>query len=481
MPLAEAVVFAMLASYVLSRTLVPTLAKYWLRINDPETHRNARSALARLQGRFEKVFERMKAAYSVWLTAALHAGPKFVAGFLAVMAASALLAFPLGPLPGLGQDFFPAVDAGQIKLHMRARAGTRIEETVALTDRVEASVRAVIPRGDLASIADNIGVPYSGINLSYSTSFPVGPSDADIYISLKEDHAATAGYIRELRRSLHEEFPSITFSFLPADIVNQILNFGLPAPIDVQVAGMNIVANRIYANELMRHIGRIAGAADVHIHQLFDYPQINVKVDRTKAQQLGLTQQAVASDLLVSLSGSFQTQPSFWLDAPSGTSYAVVAQTPQYHLTSLNDLKVTPVTTGAEGNSAPQLLGNIAEFSRSVGPAVVSHYNAKPTIDIFASVQDSDLGFVANAVRDIVTRTSKDVPKGTIVSVRGQAETMIGSFNGLLLGLAGAVILVYLLIVINFQSWLDPFIIITGLPARAAGNPVMMMNGSSQD
>jgi multidrug efflux pump subunit AcrB len=468
-PLAEAVVFAMLASYVLSRTLVPTLAKYWLRIHDPEAHRSARNAVARLQWRFEKAFERMRQAYSVWLNAALHAGPGFVAGFLAVMAASSLLAFPLGPLPGLGQDFFPAVDAGQIKLHMRARAGTRIEETVALADRVEASVRRIIPREDLASIADNIGVPYSGINLSYSTSFPVGPSDADVYISLTENHAPTALYIRELRRSLREQYPSITFSFLPADIVNQILNFGLPAPIDVQIAGMNVAANRAYAGALMRQIQQIAGAADVHIHQLFDYPQINVKVDRTKAQQLGLTQQAIASDLLVSLSGSFQTQPSFWLDAASGTSYSVVAQTPQYALSNLSDLKVTPVTTGAAGNAAPQLLGNIAEFSRSVGPAVVSHYNAKPTIDIFASVQDSDLGFVANAVRDIVARTSKDVPKGTVVSVRGQAETMIGSFNGLLLGLIGAVILVYLLIVVNFQSWLDPFIIITGLPAALAG------------
>ena len=470
-PLAEAVVFAMLASYVLSRTLVPTLAKYWLRVHDSQARHNPRNALARLQAKFEHGFERMRVIYAVWLNAALHAGPKFIVTFIVVMAATALLAFPLGFLPGLGQDFFPTVDAGQIKLHMRARAGTRIEETVALADRVEASVREIIPKRDLASIADNVGVPYSGINLSYSTSFPVGPSDADIYISLNEGHAPTADYVHTLRRSLPEKHPSILFSFLPADIVNQILNFGLPAPIDVQIAGLNVAANRHYANELTRRIRQIAGAADVHVHQLFDYPQINVEVDRAKAQQLGLTQQAVANDLLVSLSGSFQTQPSFWVDPASGTPYSVVAQTPQYDLGTLADLKVTPVGAGGAGggNAVPQLLGNIAAFSRSAGPAVVSHYNAKPTIDIFASVQDSDLGFVANAVRDIVARTTKDVPKGTIVSVRGQAETMIGSFNGLLLGLVGAVILVYLLIVVNFQSWLDPFVIITGLPAALAG------------
>ena len=255
-------------------------------------------------------------------------------------------------------------------------------------------------------ILDNIGLPNSGINLSYSTSFPVGPSDADIYISLKAGHAPTADYIRELRRSLREKYPSILFTFLPADIVNQILNFGLPAPIDVQVAGLNVAANRRYANELTRQMQRIAGAADVHVHQLFDYPQINVDVDRAKAQQLGLTQQAVANNLLISLSGSFQTQPSFWVDPVSGTPYSVVAQTPQYDLASLSALKITPISAGSAANSVPQVLGNVAAFSRSTGPAVVSHYNAKPTIDIFASVEDSDLGYVANAVRDIVARTA---------------------------------------------------------------------------
>ena len=468
-PLAEAVVFAMLASYVLSRTLVPTLAKYWLKVHDPNRMHEPRHRLALWQQRFERGFERLRERYAVLLRSALQAEYRFVGIFLAVMAASALLAFPLGPLPGLGQDFFPTVDAGQIKLHMRGRTGMRIEETAALADAVEASVRKVIPSGEIASIVDNIGVPYSGINLAYSTSNPVGPSDADIFISLHEGHSRTADHVRALRRSLRQDFPSVMFSFLPADIVNQILNFGLPAPIDVQIAGLNLRANREYADAVARKIQLIPGAVDVRVHQMFDYPQINVDVDRTRARQLGLTQQAIASDLLVSLSGSFQTQPSFWMDPVSGAPYSVIAQTPQYRLNSLAELKVTPVSSGTGTFATPQVLGNVATFSRSVGPAVMSHYNARPIIDVFTAVQGSDLGYVANRVRDVLAETAKDVPKGSTVTVRGQAETMIGSFNGLLLGLIGAVILVYLLIVVNFQSWLDPFVIITALPAALAG------------
>jgi multidrug efflux pump subunit AcrB len=275
--------------------------------------------------------------------------------------------------------------------------------------------------------------------------------------------------VRALRQSLRQEFPSVLFSFLPADIVNQILNFGLPAPIDVQISGLNLRANREYADAVARKIQLIPGAVDVRVHQMFDYPQINVDVDRTRARQLGLTQQAIASDLLVSLSGSFQTQPSFWMDPVSGAPYSVIAQTPQYRLNSLADLKVTPVSSGTGTFATPQVLGNVATFSRSVGPAVMSHYNARPIIDVFTAVQGSDLGYVANQVRDVLAETAKDVPKGSTVTVRGQAETMIGSFNGLLLGLIGAVILVYLLIVVNFQSWLDPFVIITALPAALAG------------
>ena len=448
---------------------MPTLAKYWLKIHDPHRAHEPGNALARWQQRFEQGFERLRERYSSLLKSALQAEYRFVAVFLLVMAASALLAFPMGPLPGLGQDFFPTIDAGQIKLHMRGRTGMRIEETSALADAVEAHVRKQIPAAEIASIVDNIGVPYSGINLAYSTSSPVGPSDADIFISLKESHSRTADHVRALRQSLRHEFPSVLFAFLPADIVNQILNFGLPAPIDVQVAGLNMRANREYADAVARKIQLIPGAVDVRVHQMLDYPQINVDVDRTRARQLGMTQQAIASDLLVSLSGSFQTQPSFWMDPVSGSPYSVIAQTPQYRLNSLADLKVTPISSGTGSSATPQVLGNVATFSRSAGPAVVSHYNARPVIDVFAAVQGADLGFVANRVREVLAETAKDVPKGSTVTVRGQAETMIGSFNGLLLGLIGAVILVYLLIVVNFQSWLDPFVIITGLPAALAG------------
>ncbi len=467
-PLAEAVVFAMLASYVLSRTLVPTLAKYWLKPHAQE-HAGDRGAWARWQHGFEVWFAGVRERYSKALEAAVAAGPRFVGKFLAATAASALLAFPLGPLPGLGQDFFPTVDAGQIKLHLRAHAGMRIEETAALTDEVEAKVREIIPSDELASIADNIGVPYSGINLSYSTSFPVGPSDADVLISLTEKHGSTAAHIARLRAGLRTEFPGVDFSFLPADVVNQILNFGLPAPIDVQIAGGNVAANREYANALRQKMQLIPGAADVHLHQLFDSPQLNVDVDRNKAQELGLTQQMIASDLLVSLSGSFQTQPSYWLDTKTGSSYSVVVQTPQYRLDSLGDLKLTPVSSNGAGEGTPQVLGNVAQFSRSVGPSVVSHYNSRTTVDVLASVQGTDLGYVAGRVRELVAQSSAQIPKGSTVIIRGQAETMTNSFNGLLLGLLGAVILVYLLIVVNFQSWLDPFIIITGLPAALAG------------
>ncbi|MBS0614028.1 MAG: efflux RND transporter permease subunit, partial [Proteobacteria bacterium] len=467
-PLAEAVVFAMLASYLLSRTLVPTLARYWL------THEHASQSgsphlLARWQRAFEHRFEQLRELYRGWLTRAIGAGPRFAALFLLAMAASALLAFPLGPLPGLGQDFFPSVDAGQIKLHLRGPTGMRIEETAALADRVEASIREVIPATQLSSIADNIGVPYSGINLSYSTSLPVGPSDADVFISLNQGHSPTAEHIARLRDTLRTRFPGVDFSFLPADIVNQILNFGVPVPIDIQIAGMNVEANRRFAAALVQRVQRVPGAIDVHVHQAFDYPQLKVSVDRTRAQQLGLTQQAIASNLLVSLSGSFQTQPSYWLDTKSGNQYSVVVQTPQYRLDTLDDLKLTPVSSNSATGATPQVLGNVASFSRGVAPAVVSHYDARPVIDVFASVAGTDLGFVASKVRGIVQQLSAQLPRGSTVSIRGQAETMTGSFNGLLLGLLGAVILVYLLIVINFQSWLDPFIIITGLPAALAG------------
>jgi len=364
----------------------------------------------------------------------------------------------------------------------------RIEKTAALCDSIEATIRSVIPPHEVETIVDNIGVPYSGINTAYSTSAPVGPGDADIYISLTSDHRPTEGYVRALRDKLTALYPDVTFSFLPADIVSQILNFGLPSPVDVQVAGFDTTATRKYANEVLKRMKRIPGLVDARIQQAYDYPTLNVDVDRTKASLLGLTETDVASDLLVSLSGSSQTTLSFWIDPKTGTQYPVVAQTPQFRLTSLTDLATTPVTSGVTADTragvgqsgsvmAPaaaqgggvQLLANLATFSRSESPAVVSHYDSRPVIDIYAGVERADLGFIAAQIERIVRDTHSLVPRGAQVTVRGQVTTMTQSFTGLLIGLAGAVVLVYLLIVVNFQSWRDPFIIITALPAALAG------------
>jgi multidrug efflux pump subunit AcrB len=465
--LAEAVVFAMLASYILSRTLVPTLAKFWLKKHDPSAKAKSRHFLARFQEGFERAFEKMREKYQALLGITLHSGRRFAVIFLGAMAATALLAFPLGPLPGLGQDFFPSVDGGQIKLHMRARPGTRIEETAALCDAVEATIREVIPAKQLSTIVDNLGLPYSGINLAYSTSAPVGPGDADIFVNLREDHKPTADFVRVLRAKLAATYPSATFAFLPADMITQILNFGLPSPIDVQIVGFNVAGNRMFANELLKKLHSVAGAVDLHIHQSGDYPQFNVDVDRTKAQLLGLTEQSVASNMLVSLSGSFQTAPSFWVDPKSGTQYQVATQTPQYRLEDLNDLGNTPLSGGVGG--ASPILSSVASIHRSTGPAVVSHYNATPAIDIYGSVQGMDLGYVSGQINKVIGEAQKDLPKGSHIVLRGQSQTMKASFNGLLIGLVGAIILVYMLIVVNFQSLLDPFIIITALPAALAG------------
>jgi CzcA family heavy metal efflux pump len=485
-PLAEAVVFAMLASYVLSRTLVPTLSKYWLRKHDEHAAARSGNPLQRLQQRFERWFQQVRDRYHALLERALTAGPRFAWPFLAAMAATALLAFPLGRyLPGLGQDFFPIVDGGQIKLHIRAPTGTRIEDTAALCDHIEASIRSVIPPREIDTIVDNIGVPYSGINTTYSTSAPVGPGDADIFVNLKREHHPTARYVRALRAKLTPLYPSTNFAFLPADIVSQILNFGLPSPIDIQISGFDVAKSRRYATDLLPKLQKIPGLVDVRVQQAFDYPTLNVEVDRTKAALLGLTETDVAGDLLTSLSGSSQTLLSFWIDPKTGSQYPVVAQTPQYRLTSLTDLVTTPVTTGAgitdssaaaagaggtaANTSRQQLLANLATFHRSESPAVVNHYNSVPVVDIFAGVDGTDLGFVAAQIRRIVADTQHSLPRGAQVTVRGQVKTMTDSFSGLLIGLAGAVVLVYLLIVVNFQSWRDPFIIITALPAALAG------------
>jgi multidrug efflux pump subunit AcrB len=468
-PLAEAVVFAMLASYVLSRTLVPTLSKYWLHKHDPRSAAQRQGFFQHLQGRFEQRFTKVRDGYHTLLERTLKSGTRFAFPFLGAMAATALLAFPLGPLlPGLGRDFFPAVDAGQIKLHVRLATGMRIEETAALCDHIEATIRQLIPPSEISTIVDNIGVPYSGINLAYSTSAPVGPGDADIFVNLNEDHRPTAGYVRKLRDTLTATYPGTIFAFLPADIVSQILNFGLPSPIDVQVSGFNIAPNLKYSSELLAKLHSVPGLVDLRIQQAYDYPTLSVDVDRSKASLLGLTETDVASDLLVSLSGSSQTVLSFWIDPKSGTQYPVVAQTPQFRLASLSDLQTTPVT-GLSGAGGGQLLANLASFRRGVSPAVVSHYDATPVIDIYGAVERTDLGYVSSQMDKVIADMKHSLPRGSKVTVRGQVKTMTDSFSGLLIGLAGAVVLVYLLIVVNFQSWRDPFIIITALPAALAG------------
>jgi multidrug efflux pump subunit AcrB len=462
-PLAEAVVFAMIASYVLSRTLVPTLAMYWLHKHVPEHLAAPPSNLfQRFQRGFEHRFAAFRQGYHELLGTALHHSLAFTVAFMLIGATAFLL------LPWLGSDFFPTVDAGQVRLHLRARSGTRLEETARLCDAVEARIRQIIPGQDLDSLIDNIGVPYSGINLSYSTSAPVGPGDADIMIALRADrHRPTAEYVRMLRVQLRDDFPGTTFAFLPSDIVNQILNFGLPAPLDVQVVGFNVEGNRSFANKLLAKLKSVPGAADLRIQQAYDYPQFNVDVNRTNASQVGLTQQQVANDVLISLSGSQQTQPTFWVDLKSGVQYNVTTQAPQYRLTSLQDLTSTPITTG--NGDSQQLLASLATVSRGVGPAVVSHYNGRPVIDIYGSVDGTDLGTVATAVRGIVDASRHELPRGSDLTIRGQMETMRTSFNGLAFGMIGAVVLIYLLIVVNFQSWLDPLIIISALPAALAG------------
>jgi multidrug efflux pump subunit AcrB len=471
-PLAEAVVFAMLASYLLSRTLIPTLAKFWLKKKEENEHEK-KSTFARLQAGFERGFERTRAGYKNLLTLAIESGARFAVIFLLAMAAAALLAFPIGPLPGLGQDFFPTVDAGQLKLHVRASTGTRIEETANLCDQIEKTIRETVKSGEITSIVDNLGLPYSGINLAYSTSAPVGPGDADIFINFAKKHSSLDDYQRELRQKLAASYPSLQFQFLPADIVSQILNFGLPSPLDVQITGPNSEANRAFIEKLLPKFHQVAGAVDLHIQQAYDYPQINVDVDRTKAQFLGLTQQNVASNLLISLSGSFQTAPSFWIDPKSGTQYNVVSQTPQYRLSSLNDLGNTPLaqTMGSvpAASGTSQILSNVSTVHRSVAPAVVSHYNAQTAFDIYGNVQGTDLGSVAAEFNKILEAAQKDLPKGSTLQLKGQVQTMKQSFVGLLLGLIGAIILVYMLIVVNFQSLLDPLIIITALPAALSG------------
>jgi multidrug efflux pump subunit AcrB len=459
-PLAEAVVFAMLASYVLSRTLVPTLAMYLLRRKQHGQGRS-RNPLVIFQRAFERGFERFRMSYQRVLTTLVYRRAIFVPAFLLVGTTGFAL------IPFLGQDFFPSTDNGQFLLHVRAKTGTRIEETARLCDLIESYIRTRIPSDQLDNILDNIGMPYSSINYTYNRSGLIGAAEADVLVSLKEKHSPTPDFVRQLRKDLPREFPGTTFYFLPPDIVTQILNFGLPAPIDIQFDGPNVEGNRAVADKVLEQLRRVPGIADLRIQQQFDQPKLRVDVDRTKAAQGGFTARDIASSLLVSLSGSFQTTPTFFLNRQNGVSYNLVTQTPQYKIQSLQDLQNTPISSPAA--TRPEILADVSSVSRNSGMAVVSHYNIHRVVDIYGAVQDRDLGGVGRDITRIVDANRKSLPRGTVLTIRGQLETMRTSYIGLLVGLGFAIVLVYLLIVVNFQSWLDPFIIITALPAALVG------------
>ncbi len=491
-PLAESVIFAMLASYVLSRTLVPTLAMYLLKPAH-EGGAESRNPLVRAQRAFERGFERFRGGYRELLATLIDRRGLFIPLFLG----TCLLAFLLAPR--LGQNFFPDTDSGQISLHMRAKTGTRIEETARVADLVEAAIRREIPPSELDVILDNIGLPYSTINWIHSASGTIGTSDADILVSLKEGHRPTADHIRTLRRVLPREFPGVTFYFLPADMVTQIINFGLPAPIDIQIDGADMPGNRRVAEQMLKELRRVPGLVDLRIQQPFDYPKFDVVVDRTKAGQGGFTERDLANSLLVSLSGSFQTTPTFFLNWQNGVNYNLATQTPQYRIQSLSDIENIPITAAGAGTVSapasgiattgtavanagtrpggpvrPGILADVASIKRAAEPESVSHYNIRRVVDIYGAVQDRDLGAVARDVDRIVADSQKLLPRGSFLTVRGQVDTMRNAYVGLLAGLAFAIVLVYLLIVVNFQSWLDPFIIVTALPAALAGIVVFL-------
>jgi multidrug efflux pump subunit AcrB len=458
-PLAEAVVFAMLASYLLSRTLVPTMVMYMLKLN--EGREQSRNPLVRFQRRFEKGFEALRTAYRGLLTRSVVNRKTFIPAFLAACLSVFLL------LPWLGQDFFPQSDAGQFILHVRAKTGSRIEETARLSDLVEDSIRKEIPSGEIDSILDDIGLPYSPMNTMHSTSGVIGANDVDVLVSLRRDHHPTAAYIRELRQKLPGEFPGVTFYFLPADMVTQILNFGLPAPMDVQIEGSNVEASHEIAEKMLLELHQVPGLTDLHIQQPLDYPTLDVNVDRTKASQAGYTERDIASSVLNALSGSFQVTPMFFVNWKNGVSYNLVTQTPQYRLQTVKDIQNIPIAGSNNGN--PEILADVASMQRSHEMVIVSHYNIRRVIDIYGAVQDRDLGSVNRDVHRIVDANRKLLPRGTFITVRGPVDTMHNSYIGLISGLVFAILLVYMLIVVNFQSWLDPFIIITALPAAMAG------------
>ena len=467
-PMAEAVMSAMACSFILSRTLVPTMANYLLKPHAPHTDMHglngplprSRNPLVRLQRSFEAAFERFRLGYRELLILALSRRPVFVLGFLGVVVAS----FALTPF--LGRDFFPTVDAGQILMHARLRVGTRVEETANQFADIQKAIRQIIPAKDIATMVDNIGFPVSGINMTYSGTGTIGSQDGDIQIKLAEGHAPTAELVKTLREELPPRFPGVTFSYLPADIISQILNFGAPAPIDLQIRGPDVNANYAYAQKLLNGMRHIPGVADARIQQSLDSPGLNVDVDRTRAQFVGITEKDVTNSMVVNLAGSSQVAPTYFLNPSNGVSYSIVMQTPQYQMNSLNALKNLPIS--APGAST-QTLGAISTVSRVTRSAVVSQYNIAPVIQIYATTQDRDLGAVAADIQTFVDRSAKDRPRGAQVVLAGQVTTMNSAFSGLLYGLLGAVVLIYLLIVVNFQSWSDPFVIITALPAALAG------------
>ncbi len=473
-PLAEAVVFAMLASYVLSRTLIPTMVMWFYKTYSYYEHHAHGHADVRtmawwvrpfvaIQDRFEKAFARFRDNYQRWLEVILVHRGSFTVGFLVLCIGSCLL------VPFLGQDFFPSVDAGQIRMHLRARSGTRVEETAKLVDEVESAIRKIIPLRELDGILDNIGIPNSGIATSYSNNGLIGTGDADILISLKEGHHATEDYIHELREKMSPAFPGVMFYFLPADIVSQTLNFGIPAPLDIQITGRDQVKNREVAAHLVEKMRKIPGAVDVRVQQPADLPKLKFSVDRTKAAAMGLSERDVANQVLLSVSGSGQVQPAYWLDPALGVQYLISARAPERALDSLSALNSLPVSGGRAGEGNGQVLANVATMTRTNGVPVVSHYNVSPVIDVFGGVSGRDLGGVLRELQPLLRQAEKELPRGSRLLLRGQAETMRTSFIGLGVGLMGAIVLVYLLLVVNFQSWLDPFIIITALPGALAG------------
>ncbi|MGY3229029.1 CzcA family heavy metal efflux pump [Luteibacter sp. HA06] len=466
-PMAEAVMFAMIASFILSRTLVPTMAKYLLHPHshdDPhgEGKKPSRNPLVRFQRGFEKRFEAIRASYHGLLELALQHRKVFTIGFMAFV----VLTFALVPM--LGRNFFPAVDSGQILMHVRAPVGTRVEESARIFAQVTNSVRRIIPKEELGTIVDNMGLSSSGINNTYNNTGTIGSQDGDIQIALNEGHAPTADYVRQLREKLPREYPGTTFSFPPADIISQILNFGSPAPIDLQVRGPNLAANFTYADRLLREIRRVPGVADARIQQSQASPGFNVDVDRSRAQEVGITERDVTNSLGVNLAGSSQIAPTFWLNPKNGVSYPIVMQTPQYSLDTLPDLENVPISASA-GQAGSQILGGIAHVSRTSTNAVVSQYNIQSMVEIYATTQDRDLGAVAADIQKIIEANKKFLPKASTTALLGQVQTMNDAFSGLIFGLLGAIVLIYLLIVVNFQSWSDPFVIVTALPAAIAG------------